>query len=62
MKQFKSLVGPYCFWLFVFTIVPMLLILTYAFVEKGNSVTTFTDCGSGLVGDAIITKAGSTDG
>ena len=41
MKQFKSLVGPYCFWLFVFTIVPMLLILTYAFVEKGNSVTTF---------------------
>lgn len=41
MRQFKNLVGPYCFWLFVLTIVPMLLIVMYAFMEKGNTITTF---------------------
>lgn len=41
MKQFKNLVGPYCFWLFVFTVIPMILIFAYAIVEKGTSVTTF---------------------
>ena len=41
MKQFRTLVGPYCFWLFVLTVVPMLLIMIYAFVQKGNTITTF---------------------
>lgn len=41
MKQFRKLVGPYCFWLFVLTVVPMLLIMIYAFVQKGNTITTF---------------------
>lgn len=42
MKHFKKLVGPYCFWLFILTIIPMLLIVVYAFVEKGTSITTFS--------------------
>lgn len=42
MKQFRKLVGPYCFWLFVLTVIPMLLIILYAFIEKGNTITTFS--------------------
>lgn len=41
MRQFKNLVGPYCFWLFILTIIPMLLIVMYAFMERGNTITTF---------------------
>lgn len=41
MKQYKKLVSPYCFWLFVLTIVPMLLIAFYAFTSKGTEITTF---------------------
>lgn len=41
MKQFKRLISPYCFWLFVFTVVPMLLITFYAFTAKGTTITTF---------------------
>ena len=41
MKHFRKLVGPYCFWLFVLTVVPMFLIMIYAFVAKGNNVATF---------------------
>ncbi|KXU41825.1 MAG: ABC transporter permease [Longibaculum muris] len=41
MKQYKKLVSPYCFWLFVLTIVPMLLIAFYAFTAKGTEITTF---------------------
>lgn len=41
MRQFKNLVGPYCFWLFILTIIPMLLIVMYAFIERGNSITAF---------------------
>ncbi|MFV0395729.1 MAG: ABC transporter permease [Coprobacillaceae bacterium] len=41
MKQFRKLVGPYCFWLFILTVIPMLLIFLYAFIEKGNNITTF---------------------
>lgn len=41
MKQFKKLVTPYCFWLFLFTVIPMLLIAFYAFTVKGNEITTF---------------------
>ncbi|WP_249029899.1 ABC transporter permease [Tannockella kyphosi] len=42
MKHFKKLIGPYCFWLFVLTFVPMLLILFYACVEQGTAITTFS--------------------
>ena len=41
MKQYKKRVSPYCFWLFVLTIVPMLLIAFYAFTAKGTEITTF---------------------
>ncbi len=41
MKQYKRLVSPYCFWLFVLTIVPMLLIAFYAVTAKGTEITTF---------------------
>ena len=29
MKHFRKLVGPYCFWLFVLTVLPMFLIMIY---------------------------------
>lgn len=41
MKQFKKLVTPYCLWLFALTVLPMLLIVFYAFTTKGTSITTF---------------------
>lgn len=41
MKQYKKLVSPYCFWLFVLTIVPMMLIAFYALTAKGTEITTF---------------------
>jgi spermidine/putrescine transport system permease protein len=40
MKQFRRLVGPYCFWLFVLTVIPMFLIILYAFIERGNTIAT----------------------
>ena len=42
MKHFRKLVGPYCFWLFVLTVLPMFLIMIYAFIQKGNAITTFS--------------------
>lgn len=42
MKHFRKLVGPYCFWLFILTVIPMFLIIMYAFIQKGNSITTFS--------------------
>ena len=42
MKYFKRLVSPYCFWLFIFTVLPMILILLYAFTTQGNRVLTFS--------------------
>ncbi len=42
MKQFRKLVTPYCLWLFLLTVVPMLLIVFYAFTEKGTAITTFS--------------------
>ena len=41
MSRFKKLVGPYCIVLFILTVLPMLLILLYAIVEKGTDITTF---------------------
>ena len=32
MKHFRKLVGPYCFWLFVLTVLPMFLIMIYVSV------------------------------
>lgn len=40
MKSFKTLVYPYIIWISVFIVVPMLLILLYAFTSPGNAVTT----------------------
>lgn len=42
MKHFKKLIGPYCVFLFVLTLIPMFLILLYACVEQGTSITTFS--------------------
>ncbi|MFR0831492.1 MAG: ABC transporter permease [Thomasclavelia sp.] len=41
MKHFRKLVGPYCFWLFILTIIPMLLIMIMP-LFKGNTITTFS--------------------
>lgn len=42
MKAFRSLVKPYLFWMAVFIVIPMLLIVLYAFTRQGNDVMTFT--------------------
>ncbi len=41
MKQFRSMAYPYILWITVMIVVPMLLIVMYAFTTKGNDVTTF---------------------
>lgn len=41
MRQYRKLVTPYCLWLFVLTVIPMLLILFYAITAKGTEITTF---------------------
>ena len=41
MKSFSKLVYPYIAWMIVMIIVPMLLIVLYAFTVKGNDVLTF---------------------
>lgn len=40
MKQFRQLVYPYIFWISIFIVLPMLLIVLYAFTTEGNSVST----------------------
>lgn len=40
MKSFRQLVYPYMVWIGIFIVVPMLLILLYAFTKEGNSVNT----------------------
>jgi ABC-type spermidine/putrescine transport system, permease component I len=40
MKSFSNLVRPYIIWMSIFIVVPMLLIVLYAFTTQGNSVTT----------------------
>lgn len=39
MKKLKALSYPYIIWIAVMILVPMLLIVFYAFTEKGNDVT-----------------------
>lgn len=41
MKSFKSLVIPYLIWSLLMVIIPVFLILIYAFTKEGNSVKTF---------------------
>ncbi|MBE7002757.1 MAG: ABC transporter permease [Ruminococcaceae bacterium] len=41
MKQFRSMTYPYVAWIAVMIVVPMLLIVLYAFTESGNDVLTF---------------------
>ena len=41
MKQFRNMLYPYVVWLFIMVLVPMLMILLYAFTTAGNEVTTF---------------------
>jgi len=41
MKQFRNMAYPYIVWSAVMIIVPMLMIVMYAFTQKGNDVLTF---------------------
>ncbi len=40
MKQFRNMAYPYMVWAFILIVVPMLMILLYAFTNKGNDVAT----------------------
>ena len=41
MKGFANLVRPYMVWIFGGIVIPMLLIVLYAFTKHGNSVMAF---------------------
>ena len=41
MKHFKKLIRPYLIWSFVIIVIPILLIVLYAFTTGGNSVLTW---------------------
>ena len=41
VKQFRSMTYPYVLWITVMIVVPMLLIVLYAFTTSGNDVLTF---------------------
>jgi len=41
MKQFRNMALPYIVWSAVMIILPMLMIVMYAFTQKGNDVVTF---------------------
>ena len=40
MKQFRNMALPYIVWMSAMIVVPMLLIVLYAFTDKGNDVAT----------------------
>ena len=40
MSAFRNLVKPYMLWMGIFIVIPMLLIVFYAFTTEGNSVIT----------------------
>lgn len=42
MKTFSNLVKPYIIWLGIFVAIPMLLIIFYAFTNKGNAVVSIS--------------------
>ena len=41
MKQFKNMTYPYILWISIMIVVPMFMILMYAFTKHGNDVATF---------------------
>ncbi len=41
MRHFKTMLYPYLVWIGIMIVVPMLMIVMYAFTQKGNDVTTF---------------------
>lgn len=41
MKQFRNMAYPYVFWISIMIVLPMLMIVMYAFTQKGNDVLTF---------------------
>lgn len=41
MKQFRKMTYPYIIWISLMIVVPMLIIVLYAFTKAGNSVVTF---------------------
>lgn len=41
MRQFRNMAIPYIIWISIIIVVPMLLIMMYAFTKQGNSVITF---------------------
>ena len=41
MKSFSKMVYPYIVWAFIMIVLPMIMIVLYAFTVKGNSVLTF---------------------
>jgi len=41
LKQFKAMAYPYIIWMSAMIVMPMFLIVLYAFTTKGNDVTTF---------------------
>ena len=41
MKQFRKMTYPYVVWISIMIVIPMLMILLYAFTKQGNDVTTF---------------------
>ncbi|MBQ9988046.1 MAG: ABC transporter permease [Erysipelotrichales bacterium] len=42
MNTFRKLVYPYCIWIGIFIVIPMLMIVVYAFTQAGNDVTTLS--------------------
>lgn len=40
MKQFKHLIKPYIIWASILIVVPLILIVLYAFTSDGNEVLT----------------------
>lgn len=42
MNTFRKLVYPYCVWIGIFIVIPMLMIVVYAFTQAGNDVTTLS--------------------
>ena len=41
MKKFRSMTYPYVVWIGIMIVVPMLLIMLYAFTVDGNDVSSF---------------------
>ncbi|MBE6116788.1 MAG: ABC transporter permease, partial [Erysipelotrichaceae bacterium] len=42
MKTFSKLTWPYIAWISAFVVLPMVLILLYAFTKEGNSIITLS--------------------